>query len=124
MNTRDKIISKCSEVRELLLSKNESYGDAALQPLNIFSSANAEYGLRQRIDDKLKRIQNVGLNDSTEDTLIDLAGYLILLMISRDDKQNNDIQRHKGYQRSQSYYSEPITPKNKGGKVKGTDFTD
>lgn len=124
MSTRNKIVSKCNEVKDLLLLKNEAYGDAALQPLNIFSSVNAEYGLRQRIDDKLKRIQNVGLNDSTEDTLIDLTGYLILLMISRDDKQNNDIQGYKGHQRSQSYYSEPITPKNKGGKVKGTDFTD
>ena len=81
MNTRDKLVSKCTELKDLLLEKNEAYGDAALKPLNIFASANAEYGIRQRIDDKLKRIQNVGLNDCTEDTLMDLAGYMILLPI-------------------------------------------
>ena len=124
MSTKDRITNKCNEIKDLLHEKNEAYGDAALQPLNIFSSANAEYGLRQRIDDKLKRIQNVGLNDSTEDTLIDLAGYLVLLMISRDDKQNHNIQGHQGYQRSQSYYAKPSTPKGPGRKVQGADYTD
>ena len=121
MNTRDKIISKCSQLKELLLEKNQAYGDAALKPLNIFSTANSEYGLRQRIDDKLKRIQNVGLNDSTEDTLIDLAGYLVLLMIARDDKQNHNIQRHQGHQRAQSYYTKSSTSTSTGGPIEGTD---
>lgn len=122
MNTRDKIVAKCSQLKDLLLEKNKAYGDAAMDPLNIFSSANAEYGLRQRIDDKLKRIQNVGLNDSTEDTLIDLAGYLVLLMISRDDKQNHNIQRHQGHQRSESHYSKSSTSSSTGGEVKGLDW--
>ena len=121
MNTRDKITAKCNELKELLLRKNKAYGDAALQPLNIFSTANAEYGLRQRIDDKLKRIQNVGLNDSTEDTLIDLAGYLVLLMISRDDKQNHNIQGHQGHQRAQSYYTSASTSTSTGGQIEGSD---
>ncbi len=121
MNTKDKITSKCNELKELLHRKNDAYGDAALQPLNIFSSANAEYGLRQRIDDKLKRIQNVGLNDSTEDTLIDLAGYLILLMISRDDKQDNDIQGRKGHQFAQSYYTESGPATSTGGSIESSD---
>jgi hypothetical protein len=121
MNTKDRITSKCNELKELLHKKNEAYGDAALEPLNIFSKANAEYGLRQRIDDKLKRIQNVGLNDSTEDTLIDLAGYLVLLMISRDDKQNHDIPRRQGHQFAQSYYSESSTSSSTGGQVQSSD---
>ncbi len=41
-----------------------------------------------RIDDKQKRIQNVGINDQTEDSVKDLVGYLILLMISRDESNN------------------------------------
>jgi|TARA_R110000772_G_scaffold92111_1_gene188761 hypothetical protein len=85
MNREEQIIAATNKVRELLISKNDAYGDSALSPLNVFSSAGVEYGIRQRIDDKLKRIQNVGLNDETEDTLLDLVGYLILLMIARDE---------------------------------------
>ena len=44
-----------------------------------------------RIDDKLKRIKNAGPVDATEDTLQDLAGYLILLMIAKDN-ESHDIQ--------------------------------
>lgn len=71
--------------------KNARYGDAALEPLNIFSKAGPVAGIKVRIDDKLKRIQNAGLVDATEDTLQDLAGYLILLMIAKDN-ESHDIQ--------------------------------
>lgn len=88
MTRKDQIVAATAKVRELLLDKNDAYGDSALSPLNIFSSANAEYGIRIRIDDKLKRIKNVGLDNRTEDTLLDLAGYFILLMIARDEGHN------------------------------------
>ena len=91
MNTKDKIKKHCKALEELLLYKNQKYGDAALEPLNVFSKANAVAGIKVRIDDKLKRIQNAGLCDATEDTLQDLAGYLILLMIAKDNA-SNDIQ--------------------------------
>ena len=91
MNTRSKIKSKCKNLENLLLQKNARYGDSALQPLNVFSEAGAVAGIKVRIDDKLKRIKNSGLVDATEDTLQDLAGYLILLMIAKDNA-SNDIQ--------------------------------
>ena len=91
MNTRSKIKSKCKNLENLLLQKNAKYGDSALQPLNVFSEAGAVAGIKVRIDDKLKRIKNAGLVDATEDTLQDLAGYLILLMIAKDNA-SNDIQ--------------------------------
>ena len=89
MNTRSKIKSKCKSLEKLLLQKNAKYGDSALQPLNVFSEANAVNGIKVRIDDKLKRIKNAGLVDATEDTLQDLAGYLILLMIAKEDASNH-----------------------------------
>ena len=92
MNTRSKIKSKCKKLENLLLQKNAKYGDSALQPLNVFSEAGAVAGIKVRIDDKLKRIKNAGLVDATEDTLQDLAGYLILLMIAKDNA-SNDIQK-------------------------------
>ena len=92
MNTRSKIKSKCKSLEKLLLQKNAKYGDSALQPLNVFSQAGAVAGIKVRIDDKLKRIKNAGLVDATEDTLQDLAGYLILLMIAKENA-SNDIQK-------------------------------
>ena len=89
MTTESKIKSKCKKIEKLLLSKNAAYGNSALEPLNVFSKANAEAGIKMRIDDKLKRIQNAGLVDATEDTLQDLAGYLILLMIAKEDASNH-----------------------------------
>ena len=91
MSTSSKIKAKCKELEELLLSKNAKYGNSALEPLNVFSPAGAVAGIKMRIDDKLKRIKNAGLVDATEDTLQDLAGYLILLMIAKDNA-SNDVQ--------------------------------
>ena len=88
MNTRSKIKSKCKKIENLLLNKNARYGDAALEPLNVFSKCNAVTSIKARIDDKLKRIMNAGYIDDTEDTLQDLAGYLILLMIAKDNESN------------------------------------
>ena len=92
MNTRSKIIEKCKQIQDLLLTKNAKYGNSALEPLNVFSEARAVAGIKMRIDDKLKRIKNAGLVDHTEDTLLDLAGYLILLMIAKDN-ESNDFQK-------------------------------
>ena len=89
MNTRSKIKAKCKKVEDLLLNKNARYGDASLEPVNIFSKCNSVTSIKARIDDKLKRIQTSGPIDDTEDTLIDLTGYLILLMIAKDNESHN-----------------------------------
>lgn len=75
------IVHTCDQVRELLLAKNRAYGDSALAPLRVFSRADAQAGLRVRIDDKLSRIAQ-GQDQGGEDTLLDLIGYLILLRIA------------------------------------------
>jgi len=92
MSTESKIKKRCKDLEELLLMKNSKYGNSALEPLNVFSEAGAVAGIKMCIDDKLKRIKNAGLVDATEDTLQDLAGYLILLMIAKDNA-SNDIQK-------------------------------
>jgi len=89
MNTKEKLKKKCDDVKQLLLKKNEAYGDSALIPANIFSHLTSVEAIKIRIDDKLKRIENKGIYDNTEDTLMDLAGYLILLMIAKEDESNN-----------------------------------
>ncbi len=75
-----------NQLQELLIKKNRAYGNSALEPLNVFSSQNAVDSLCARLDDKLSRIKNKGLHDKTEDTLFDLAGYLILLIIAKNEQ--------------------------------------
>ncbi len=74
------------EVTELLLKKNADYGDTANNPISIFSKLDSTEALMARIDDKLSRIKNKGINDKTEDTVTDLIGYLILLKVSLRQK--------------------------------------
>ena len=77
----------CKEIQDLLVNKNRKYGNSALEPLRLFSGADATEQLLVRIDDKLSRIQNIGLSyPGDEDTLDDLIGYLILLKISRAER--------------------------------------
>jgi hypothetical protein len=70
------------EIRELLIAKNQKYGNSALEPLGVFSQLSAKEGLMVRIDDKLKRIKNGSLEKDDEDVVNDLIGYLILLKIN------------------------------------------
>ena len=85
MNTAELITKKVKEIETLLLEKNRKYGDSALNPCRIFSKADAVEQITVRIDDKLKRLQNEQ-NDEDEDVVKDLVGYLVLLMIAKDNK--------------------------------------
>ena len=88
-STQNSIRWTCNEIRDLLIRKNKAYGDSALQPDNIFSKLDNAQAICARIDDKLSRIKNVGLDDKTEDTLDDLIGYLVLLKIAREQGDSN-----------------------------------
>ncbi len=71
-----------AEIRTLLLAKNAAYGNSALQPVRIFSTADPAEQLRVRIDDKLSRLMR-GHAVQGEDTEKDLLGYLVLLQVYR-----------------------------------------
>jgi|TARA_R110000803_G_scaffold82180_1_gene148280 hypothetical protein len=81
MKTEDLIKEVGREVVMLLLEKNKAYGDTANKPPQIFSKLSPKEGILARIDDKLSRIKTVGLNNKTEDTMLDLIGYLILYRV-------------------------------------------
>ena len=70
------------EIKDLLIAKNQKYGNSALEPLGVFSKLDSKEGLLIRIDDKLKRIKNGSLERDDEDVINDLIGYLVLLKIS------------------------------------------
>jgi len=73
---------ECEKLADLLCQKNRQYGDAALNPIRIFSKASAVEQLFCRIDDKITRLKNQQPDD-TEDTVTDLLGYLVLLKIAQ-----------------------------------------
>jgi hypothetical protein len=77
-------------IKELLLEKNEKYGNSALEPLGVFSQLSAKEGLMVRIDDKLKRIKNGSLEKDDEDVINDLIGYLVLLKIHTNAEKANE----------------------------------
>ena len=59
---KDKIKHECRMISDLLCKKNESYGDSACSPIQIFSKLDANDAICARIDDKLSRIANRGIN--------------------------------------------------------------
>ncbi len=79
----DEIRATCAALADMLVEKNRAYGDSALSPRRIVSTASPSAGILIRIDDKLSWIQNGDGNES-EDVWRDLAGYVVLFLIARE----------------------------------------
>ncbi len=95
MTTKEKILETMNKVTELLIKKNSSYGDSATKPKNIFAKGSAVENISARIDDKLSRINNVGLVPKVYDTIDDLIGYLCLLKIALNEENKEYIKKEK-----------------------------
>jgi hypothetical protein len=80
------IKEECDAVRDLLIEKNNSYGNSAINPKRIFSKASPVEQIKCRIDDKLSRLASASASTNEisigEDTVKDLMGYLILLRVA------------------------------------------
>lgn len=81
---RDKVQDVLKGLEDLLVEKNTSYGNAALDPIRAFSKASKSEQLRVRIDDKISRLIR-GNDTFNEDTVTDLIGYLVLLKIAEKE---------------------------------------
>lgn len=82
--TTERIHQVLGRIETLLVEKNAAYGDSALNPVRIFSKAAPSDQLKVRLDDKLSRIARGRGVEDTEDVLLDLVGYLVLLLVARD----------------------------------------
>lgn len=88
-DTQARIASVCDSIKDLLLAKNRAYGDSAINPVRIFSRASAQEQILVRIDDKLSRLSRGQDTDAVpEDTVRDLIGYLVLLLVARGAKED------------------------------------
>lgn len=80
---QDEIRKKCDEIRDLLLEKNKSYGNSVFNKGVLFD-VDPIYAIQARINDKLNRIKNKETYVSEND-LMDVTGYFILLQVLRAD---------------------------------------
>ena len=81
-----KIVEICDSMKDLLLYKNQKYGDSALNPNNIFYKGDSTNSIKIRLDDKIGRIKNceeIRVND-----VCDIIGYCTLLLVSMDVSKN------------------------------------
>lgn len=79
---QEQIVSTCTEIADMLVAKNRAYGNSALDPIRVFSKVPAVDQLNVRIDDKLSRLAR-GSEYPGDDTVLDLVGYLVLLLVAR-----------------------------------------
>lgn len=71
--------AQLARIRAMLLAKNAAYGDSVSKPLRVFSTASNTEQIRVRIDDKLSRLARGSA--AGEDVVLDLVGYLLILMM-------------------------------------------
>jgi hypothetical protein len=77
---KQEIIKICDLIKQMLIKKNASYGNSVFEPIKIFSKLDASERVNVRLDDKLSRIAR-GKEYETEDTELDIIGYMILRYI-------------------------------------------
>ena len=83
--TQGKIKETLKGMTDLLLYKNQKYGDSALKPLGIFTkhiknSNESTASILVRLDDKLSRVKNA--DSLRTNDVADILGYCTLLLIS------------------------------------------
>lgn len=90
--TQQKIIEITEAMRDLLLYKNEKYGDSALRPKQIFYKGDAVNSILIRLDDKLGRIMANTETTPRINDVADIIGYCTLLLIGMGAK-TEDIKK-------------------------------
>ena len=80
-DSSERIMKTFDSLANLLVYKNNLYGDSGLVPINVFSKTNAETGLLQRLDDKIARVKNSP--ELRKNDVADIIGYLVLICVNR-----------------------------------------
>ena len=91
--TQDKITVTCVSMAHLLVTKNQRYGNSALEPLRVFSNADPAAGILVRLDDKLSRIKNASSKGESlrKNDIADLIGYLVLYCVKQGWTDFDDL---------------------------------
>ena len=80
--SQEKIVEICDSIKDLLLYKNQKYGDSALNPNNIFYKGDSTNSIKIRLDDKIGRIRNS--EETRVNDVADIIGYSVLLLVAME----------------------------------------
>lgn len=97
MNKYERHSSICSKLNDIYVRKNKDYGDSfAIVRKNISNS------VLVRLWDKLLRLNNLMQNnnshlvdESIEDTLMDMANYCIMELVEREAEIEREVNEHE-----------------------------
>lgn len=81
-DTQEKIAALLDSMKDLLLYKNQKYGDSAINPKKIFYKGDSINSILIRLDDKLGRVMSNPDAKPRINDVADIIGYCTLLMIS------------------------------------------
>jgi heat shock protein HspQ len=115
---QEEIRKKCDEIRDLLIEKNKSYGNSVFDKGVLFN-VDPMYAIQARINDKLNRIKNSNTYLSEND-LMDVTGYLILLQVHMDQVDRNIENRFTSNEGNDSEFSYEWNLKNNSKHETGT----
>lgn len=82
--TQQKIHEIMGAMKDLLLYKNQKYGDSAINPKGIFYKGDSTNSILIRLDDKLGRIMSNTEEKPRVNDVADIIGYCTLLLISME----------------------------------------
>lgn len=82
ISTQEKIKEISDAMKDLLLYKNQKYGDSALNPKGIFYKGDSTNSISIRLDDKLGRVISNKAEKPRVNDVADIIGYCTLLLIS------------------------------------------
>lgn len=80
--TQQKIKDILEGMKDLLLYKNQKYGDSAINPKKIFYKGDSTNSILIRLDDKIGRVMSNTEEKPRVNDVADIIGYCTLLLIS------------------------------------------
>jgi hypothetical protein len=80
--TQQKIHELMGAMKDLLLYKNQKYGDSAINPKKIFYKGDSTNSILIRLDDKIGRVTSNTEEKPRVNDVCDIIGYCTLLLIS------------------------------------------
>lgn len=80
--TQQKIHEIMAAMKDLLLYKNQKYGDSAINPKKIFYKGDSTNSILIRLDDKIGRVMSNTEEKPRINDVCDIIGYCTLLLIS------------------------------------------
>lgn len=80
--TQRKIVDVLDGMKQLLLYKNQKYGDSAINPKKVFYKGDSTNSILIRLDDKIGRVMSNPDDKPRVNDVADIIGYCTLLLVS------------------------------------------